>query len=167
MFRSIIDQIEIAFFEIQLAECKIVKKLDLSILYQNTVFDYVRTLASRLEIDDKTLLDGYYRYVDNVYLYALMSDQYKYEITLSCLIMTLVYFTAKNEQEIVTKGYNLIFSLHHNKREDLKKINDCKSFVLKKLGELGSKAEELDFLNDRLDFEAYLGNSVQESTIID
>lgn len=70
------------------------KALDLTIFNRSTVFDYVRAIVEKLDIRDGCLVDGYYRYVDNVYLYALMSDQYRYDIALICMTLTLVYFTA-------------------------------------------------------------------------
>lgn len=156
LFRKIIDRFEVAFFEVQLAECKIMKAIDMSIFYQSTIFDYIRSIVERLDVKSSSLLDGYYRYMDNVYLYVLMTDQYKYDIALTCLILTLIYFTARSNSETIAGIYRLIASTVGTDKKNAQNLDKCKSFVLKKLGELGSKEVEVSFLEKQIDFEAYL-----------
>lgn len=84
-----------------------------------------------------------------------MSDQYKYEIALVCLISSLVYFIAKNKIDVTEQIYDLIGSFQFNSKDIISKLNGYKGFVLKKLKELGSKDIEIDFLNSKIDFNRF------------
>ena len=167
LFRRIIDRFEIAFFEIQLAECKIVQVMDLSIFNQAPVFDFIRAVIDRLEVEQKVLVDGYYRYMDNTYIYILMTDQYKYDIMLVCMVLTLTYFTAKSCDDIARQIYKLIASVNKVDKDYLKKLDNCKAFVLKKLKDLGSKDTEVEFLDKEIDFEKYMGHAFKVSLLVD
>lgn len=106
--RSIINQFQIAFFEVQLAECRILTQFDFTLFNEPTVFDYIQALAVELKICQPELKDGFLRFIDNIYLYILVSDQYKYAITVICMVSSLVFFTAKKETEIVEQVYRLL-----------------------------------------------------------
>lgn len=80
--------------------------------------------------------------------------------------MTLMYFTARNEQHLIAKSQCLIYSMYLRKYR-FKRLNAHKAFVLKKLEELGTRQEELNFLASKIDFENCKEDSIQASTVVD
>lgn len=104
--------------------------------------------------------------MDNIYIYALMSDQYKYDISLTCMVLSLVYFTAKFEATLVEQLYSLI-NINGIGSYNLKQIDDCKTFVMKKLVELGSKNSEIEYLDKQIDFNKNIGDAFKVSLILD
>ena len=147
-----------AFFEIQLAECRIMNMLEMSFLYQPTIFDLTRTLVRKLELTDKLLTDSYFRYVDNVYIYILKTEQYKYNTALYCLILTLIFFTARNDNHTAERIYSIMASTIGHSGEQIENMEACKAFIFKKLVALGSKESEISFLDETISFSSKIGD---------
>ena len=141
--------------------------LDLAIFYQPPIFDYIRDIAHNLELLKGTLLDGFYRYMDNTYIYILMTDQYKYNVMYVCMVLTLTYFIAKTDKETTRKVYKLIAQIDIVNKNYLKQLESCKVFVLKKLKDLGTKDDEIDFLDKQIDFNKYLEDVFKVGEILD
>lgn len=122
------------------------RTVNLDILSGASIFNYTRLVAGMLDIKDSSVLNGYYCFMDNLYLYSLISDQYIYSFTLSCLTATLVYFTAKDNAEIKQRVLSLFKRASGTCSVATNKIKPCKDFVLKKLKELGADDQEISFL---------------------
>lgn len=152
IYRQILNRFDISFFEIQLTECNLINMIDLSILHSDTVFDLIRSISISLEVTKPEILDDYYRFMDNLYLYTIMSDQYIYNIILNCLTASLVFFTAKNDGLVKQILLSLFKVVMGSEALDLKKLIVYKTFVLKKLKEFGAKDEEIRLLDQRTDF---------------
>lgn len=146
----------IAFFEIQISECKILKAIDLCVFSQPTIFDFIRSLACRLKVHNPGLLDSYYRYIDNLYLYALMSDQYRHDMGLVCLMFTAVYFTARKEPEILNAVYCTMSRVYGAGNVSIRRTEEVKGFIMKKLGELGTSPEDIANLNAKMDLSSLM-----------
>lgn len=161
------DGFEVAFFEIQLTECRIMNILEMSFLYQPTIFDLIRTLVHKLELNDKLLIDSYFRYIDNVYIYVLKTEQYKYNTALYCLILTLIFFTARNDNDTTSRIYSIMATMIGYNSEQIDNMEACKAFILKKLAELGSKESEISFLESQINFSKNIGDSFKVSLLLD
>lgn len=94
-----------------------------------------------------------------------MSDQYKYDITMTCELLSLVYFTARSEKVLIQRIYNLIGSTRRMYKDSLAELVECKLFVFKKLSELDSKDEEIAFLDKQIDLERCLVEAFDDSLI--
>lgn len=129
--------------------------IDITILSSITIFDFLRALITNLNISNDELIDGYFRYMDNLYLYILISDQYIYRMTLNCMIATLVYFTARNASEIKFLVNSLIKQLFKKEYRQIAKLERHKTFILKKLKELGTKDSEITYLEMEIHFNDY------------
>ena len=105
--------------------------------------------------------------MNNLYIYILTTDQYKYDITVICMILTLTFFTAKIKTDIVQQIYRILVSEKGFNKESIEKLKSCKSFILKKLKELGSKETEVDFLDKEIDFDKYMGDGFKVGTLLE
>lgn len=161
------DGFDVAFFEIQLAECRIMGILEMSFFYQPTIFDLVRTLVRRLHVTDQLLIDSYYRYVDNVYIYVLKTEQYKHNTALFCLILTLIFFTARNDAYTASRIYAIMASSIGCSRENIENMESCKAFIFKKLAALGSRESEISFLESEINFSRKIGSSFKVSLLLE
>lgn len=141
--------------------------LEMSFLYQPTIFDLIRTLVRKLEVTDKLLMDSYFRYIDNVYIYVLKTEQYKYNTALYCLILTLIFFTARNDNHTAERIYAIMANTIGNSSEQIENMEACKAFILKKLAALGSKESEISFLNETINFSKKIGDSFKVSLLLE
>lgn len=121
----------------------------------------------KLELTDKFLMDSYLKYIDNVYIYVLKTEQYKYNTALYCLILTLIFFTARNDNYTTSRIYSIMANTIGSNAEQIENMEACKAFVLKKLVALGSKESEISFLDSQINFSNMIGDSIKVSALLD
>lgn len=115
-----------------------------------TAYDFVRALATKFNLQNTDQLEAYYKFMDDLCLYSLMSDQYAFNSPINCLMGSLIYFTARNDDSTLTQVY-LAFKLIVTKKEIKEtKLDTHKDFALLKLRELGAKEEELSVIDKRI-----------------
>lgn len=147
----------VAFFEIQMAECSVINTIDMSILNRTTAFDLIRSLGDRIQNKDPAAMDGFYRYIDNVYLYTLVRDQSKYDIGLVCFLFAVVYFTAQRKPEIVGNVFHVLGTVYGFAKENVRNMERCRRFIMKKLKELGTTDKEVKALSSFIDISKQIG----------
>lgn len=160
LFRKIIDALGIAFFEIQITECKVLKTIDLGAFHKPTIFDFVRSIASELTVKDDNDLDNYYRFMDNIYLYGVMSDHYKYDMSLTCCMFTVVYFSSCSDSDASRQTYSLIASLFGLGSDNIAEIEQAKTFAFKKLKELGTCDHDMETLESKINVAVQISEAV-------
>lgn len=153
LYRDIIEKCNISFDDIKETEIRILSSIDLSVLISATAYDFVRDLSHRFGIQEVDKLESFHKFMDDLCLYSLMSDQYAYNTAINCLMGSLIYFTARNDGSVVDKIY-LIFKLIVNKRDNqVQNLSMHKNFSLLKLKELGAKEEEISMISKRMNLE--------------
>lgn len=145
-------QFKINFRELLVIECKVMMKLDLSVLYGPTVIDFVSELAAILVLQDSTMETEFVRFMESICIYILMIDEYKFNISLVCLISALVYFTAKGNPRAVERAYSLLNSVLKQSKDCASRIQSYKIFLFSRLQELGTPTSDLIILERHIDF---------------
>ena len=149
-FRDTIEKAGVSFYEIQLAECKIVKSVDISVLRDDTVFDFNRFLAARLNVKEKGLIESFARFMDNFSLYCLMTDNYAYSHVIICFVASMAFFKVRNEIAALNCIKSIFFESIQSKICIKRKINEYKDIVVNKLKELGAKESDIMLIEREL-----------------
>lgn len=95
-------------------------------------------------------MDNYLGFMDNLYLFCLMSDHYTYITAITCLIASIVFFISKNDSTRVDKSYYFITFIIKNNKAEVNKIELHKDFVCKSLLALGTRSEDIGILRERI-----------------
>lgn len=156
LFRDIIDKCKISFADIKATELRILSSVDLTVLTSATTYDFVRCLSHRFGIDQIDKLESYYKFMDDLCLYSLMSDQYAINVATNCLMGSLIYFAARNDGSVLERIYS-IFKLIVEKRDyEVQNLTTHRDFTLLKLKELGAKDEEISMISKKINVELCL-----------
>ena len=150
MFRDILNQFQISFLDIKAIERKVIERIDLSLLTQNLIYDFVRELAKKFNSQRFEDLDPYLNFIDNFYLYCLTSDFYCSSMSVICVLASLAYFISKAETDSIRILYGVFQITFRYGSMSTMKLCKYKSFILKKLGELGVRENDIMLLDTRM-----------------
>jgi len=79
-----------------------------------------------------------------------MSDHYAFNATINCLMGSLIYFTARDDNRALQQVY-LTFKIIVSKKDiEVSSLDTHKDFTLTKLKELGAKEEEISMIGKRI-----------------
>lgn len=146
------EEYRISFDKIKSLECKLLQRIDISVLSGDNVFDFVRLMYGRFNCKDNTIVDSYFRFIDNVFLYCLMTDEYNYNIILICLLASIAFFIIK-KNSCCLRFINLVLKFGIGSKKFSKKdIRAHNNFLLIKLKELDIDNDTICILRKNIDF---------------
>ena len=152
LFREITDRFGLCMAEIRTTESSLLSSIDLTVLSSPSATDFARSLASTIGLSKETCV-SYLPFMDNLTLFCLMSDMYVHDEPTSCLVASIVYFTARQDSKTVDRlaeAFKLVLGSKGGKQN---RIQAHKSFVLNSLAELGTSAADIEALRRRVDLE--------------
>jgi len=130
-----------------------VKTIDLSVLSSLSIHDFTQQFVSHIDFEDRDIAENFTQFIDNLSLFSFMSDHYSYNTSINCLIASLVYFTARQDNSTIEKIRHVFKLVVDANSKEALRLDAHKQSVLRSLKELGTREEDIEMLSTRVDME--------------